>query len=125
MGLNEKKKIIAAAKEAGLKQDAPKAKELTPPPANEEWPTGPSNKIAFGEDAPIGGGGKKKKGKKSKGGGGGDKLEQYVQRITKIYKKQGQSEKLGPVLAKLRDKYAADPHPFYLKICKKYGLTPE
>jgi len=122
--LQEKKKIIAMAKQEGLKKEAPKQKELTPPPAHEEWPTGPSNKIGFGEDAPIGGGKKKKK--KSKGGGGGsDKVETYVKRITKIYKKQGQSDKLGPVLSKLRDKYAADPHPFYLKICKKYGLKPE
>ena len=53
------------------------------------------------------------------------KLNMYAKRLDKIYTDIGKSPMLPKVVKKVRDQYANNPHALYLKVCQKYGKTPE
>lgn len=52
-------------------------------------------------------------------------LNLYTRRLDKIYEKIGKSPMLPKAVKKMRGEYLLNPHEFYLKVCKKYGMTPE
>merc|ERR1719447_1152440 len=52
-------------------------------------------------------------------------LTAYTRRLDKIYTEIGKSPMLPKVVKKMRDEYANNPHALYLKVCQKYGKTPE
>jgi hypothetical protein len=52
------------------------------------------------------------------------KLTAYVRRLDKIYTDLEKPEMLPKVVKKMRERYAENPHSFYLLVCRKYGLKP-
>jgi len=53
------------------------------------------------------------------------KMNHYAKRLDKIYTKLGMAKMVPQVVQKMRTEHADDPHEFYLKVCHKYGVTPE
>jgi len=53
------------------------------------------------------------------------KLNLYARRLDKIYAELGKSPMLPKVVKKMREEYTQDPHALYVKVCQKYGKTPE
>merc|ERR1712060_604778 len=52
-------------------------------------------------------------------------IKEYIERITKIYKKKREASRLEKAINTMKTQYANNPHDLYVKICEKYGMEPE
>jgi len=53
------------------------------------------------------------------------RLAHYAKRLDQIYSKLDMAHMVPQVVQKMRREYADNPHELYLKVCHKWGVTPE
>jgi len=53
------------------------------------------------------------------------KLAHYARKLDQIYSKLDMAHMVPQVVQKMRREYADNPYELYLKVCRKWGVTPE
>lgn len=53
------------------------------------------------------------------------RLAHYARRLDQIYSKLDMAHMVPQVVQKMRREYADNPHELYLRVCHKWGVTPE